>query len=83
MIPFVTIIEEGEKPFALFSDLWVKYEKWVFPPISYSSTEELVRGLEKAIIDPARERFKQLLTEKAAEMPVTPMSKLISDSSPR
>jgi hypothetical protein len=25
MIPFVTVLEEGEEPFAMFEDLWIKY----------------------------------------------------------
>jgi Pentapeptide repeats (8 copies) len=78
MIPFATIIEEGEKPFAMFKDLWIKYKEWVFPPIAYSSVEELVRGLDKGIIDPALERFKELVIERAREMPVRHMSEIIS-----
>jgi hypothetical protein len=82
MIPFVTIIEEGEKPFAMFKDLWIKYKQWVFPPIEYASVEELLRGLDKGIIDPAQERFKELVIERAKEMPVRPMSKIISEAGP-
>ena len=33
MIPFVPIIQEGEKPFAMFVDLWKKYREWVFEPL--------------------------------------------------
>ena len=29
MIPFLPIIEEGEKPFAMLQDLWIKYRDWV------------------------------------------------------
>jgi uncharacterized protein YjbI with pentapeptide repeats len=77
MIPFATIIEEGEKPFEMFKVLWIKYKKWVFPPIAYYSVEELVRGLDKGIIDPAQERFKELVIERATEMPVRHMSEII------
>jgi hypothetical protein len=35
MIPFATIIEDGETPFAMFQDLWIKHKGWVFPPIAY------------------------------------------------
>lgn len=83
MIPFATIIEEGEPPFAMFKDLWLKYKSWVFPPISYSSVEELVRGLDKGIIDPAQERFKKLVIEKSGEMPATRMSEIISGQTVR
>jgi hypothetical protein len=44
MIPFVPIIEDGEEPFAMFQDLWVKHRAWVLDPIAYGSVEELVRG---------------------------------------
>jgi hypothetical protein len=30
MVPFVPIIETGEKPWAMFQDLWIKYRDWVF-----------------------------------------------------
>jgi hypothetical protein len=33
MIPFATIIEDGETPFAMFQDLWIKHKGWVFMPI--------------------------------------------------
>jgi Pentapeptide repeats (8 copies) len=82
MIPFATIIEEGEKPFAMFKDLWIKHKQWVFPPIAYASVEELLRGLDKGIIDPAQERFKELVIERAKEMPVRRMSEIISGAAP-
>jgi hypothetical protein len=78
MIPFATIIEDGERPFAMFQDLWIKHKGWVFPPIAYSSVEELIRGLDKGIIDPAEERFKELAIERAKEMPIRRMSEIIS-----
>jgi uncharacterized protein YjbI with pentapeptide repeats len=82
MIPFVTIIEEGQKPFAMFKDLWIAHKKWVFAPIRYSSVEELVLGLDKGIIDPAQARFKKLLKEKAEKMPFRRMSKILSLPTP-
>ena len=44
MVPFVPIIEQGEEPFAMFKDLWVKHREWVFEPISYTSVDELCKG---------------------------------------
>ena len=35
MVPFRPIIEEGEKPFAMLTDLWIKHRDWVFEPIYY------------------------------------------------
>jgi hypothetical protein len=77
MIPFATIIEEGQKPFAMFKDLWIAHKNWVFPPISYASVEELVTGPDKGIIDPAQARFKKRLKEKAEEMPLRRMSEVL------
>jgi Pentapeptide repeats (8 copies) len=36
MVPFRPIIEEGEKPFAMLQDLWIKHREWMFEPIHYS-----------------------------------------------
>jgi hypothetical protein len=30
MVPFRPIIQEGEKPFAMLEDLWIKHRDWVF-----------------------------------------------------
>ena len=50
MIPFVPIIEEGEAPFGMFSDLYNR--DWVLRPLSYDSVEQLIGVLDKAVIDP-------------------------------
>jgi hypothetical protein len=68
MIPFVPIIEEGEKPFAMFTDLWIKYRDWVFEPIYYSSLDRLVDALDTEIIKPAEVRFVDLIARRAEEM---------------
>ena len=68
MIPFVPIIEEGEEPFAMLKDLWLKHRDWVFEPIYYSSLERLAEALDTVIIKPAEVRFAELLARKAEEM---------------
>ena len=83
MVPFVPIIEQGEEPFAMFKDLWVKHREWVFEPISYSSIEELVQGLGRGIIEPALERFDELMKKKAEELPVKRMADIIRDAAQR
>ena len=65
MVPFVTVLEDGEEPFAMFQDLWVKHREWVFEPIQYSSVDALVRGLDAAIVRPALERSAELMARKA------------------
>jgi uncharacterized protein YjbI with pentapeptide repeats len=65
MVPFQPIIEEGEKPFAMLQDLWIKHRDWVFEPIYYSSLDALVAALDEKIIMPAEARFDQLVMRRA------------------
>jgi hypothetical protein len=67
MIPFVPVIQEGEKPFAMFKDLKGKYE-WVLDPLIYDSVPNLMKGFEKAIIEPALEKYNQLIARKTEEL---------------
>jgi uncharacterized protein YjbI with pentapeptide repeats len=68
MVPFRPIIEEGEKPFAMLQDLWIKHRDWVFEPIYYSSVDALIASLDEKIIRPAEARFAELLARKAERM---------------
>jgi len=68
MVPFQPIIEEGEEPFAMLNDLWIKHRDWVFEPIYYSSLDALVGALDEEIIRPAEVRFDELLLRKAEKM---------------
>jgi uncharacterized protein YjbI with pentapeptide repeats len=68
MVPFRPIIEEGEKPFAMLQDLWIKHRDWVFEPIYYSSLDALTGSLDEKIIRPAEARFAELLARKAETM---------------
>jgi hypothetical protein len=63
-IPFVPIIQEGEKPFAMMVDLQKKYS-WVLPTRTYSSKEALISKLKEGIIDPAMEKHNELRLIKA------------------
>jgi hypothetical protein len=68
MVPFRPIIEEGEKPFAMLQDLWIKHREWMFEPIYYSSVDALIASLDEKIIRPAEQRFAELLARKAETM---------------
>ena len=68
MVPFRPIIEEGEQPFAMLQDLWIKHRDWVFEPIHYSSVDALIASLDEKIIRPAEARFIELLKRKADTM---------------
>jgi len=65
-IPFVPIIQEGERPFAMMVDLQKKYP-WVLPTKSYDSIETLMKALKPGIIDPAVEMRNKLRLVKAQE----------------
>jgi hypothetical protein len=65
MVPVRPIIEEGQEPFAMLTDLWIKHRDWVFEPIYYSSVDRLVGSLDEKIIRPAAARFAELLARKA------------------
>ncbi|MGH1363273.1 MAG: pentapeptide repeat-containing protein [Calditrichia bacterium] len=67
MVPFVTIIQQGERPFSMFVDLWKKYEKWVLKPLEYASLEELLANFRKGIINRALRKEKELLEYKVIE----------------
>ena len=56
-IPFVPIIEEGRKTYAMFADL-LEYP-WVLPPVRFSSQEQLLELLPSRVIEPAEEKFKE------------------------
>jgi hypothetical protein len=68
MVPFRPIIEEGEKPFAMLQDLYIKHREWMFEPIYYSSVDALIAALDEKIIRPAEQRFTELLARKAETM---------------
>jgi hypothetical protein len=70
MIPFVPIIEKGEEPFAMFTDLWIKHREWVLDPIRYPSVQHLIEVLDTEIVRPAQARFADLLVRKAEKLRV-------------
>src|SRR5262245_847822 len=65
MIPFVPIIHENEKPFAMFRDLKQKYGEWVLDVLEYDSVANLLKVMEKAVLKPALKLADQLLIKKA------------------
>lgn len=64
MIPFVPIIERGEKAFAMFSDLKNKYE-WVLDLLEYDDLEKMLSVFERAVVQPALEKRDDLQRRKA------------------
>jgi hypothetical protein len=68
MVPFQPIIEQGERPFAMLQDLWIKHRDWVFEPIEYSSVDRLIEKLDSEIVQPAEKRFNELVLRRAERM---------------
>lgn len=66
-VPLAPIIQEGEKPFSMFTNLYGKYN-WVLQPLSYSSVETLLLVFKELIIDKAIAKVKELELIKATDM---------------
>ena len=65
MIPFVPIIQQGEKPFSMFQDLNQKYGEWVLKVLEYDSADNLIKVLGDAVVRPALEMSQRLILKKA------------------
>ena len=65
-IPFIPIIQEGEKPFALMADLHKKYD-WALETVTYDSMKTLKEILKPLIIERAMEKRQKLRLIKAQE----------------
>jgi uncharacterized protein YjbI with pentapeptide repeats len=74
MVPFVPLIQDGEKPFAMFNDLWIKHREWVLDPVGYASVDQLIRVFKKAVVDRANARLELLRARKAERLTVLPAS---------
>jgi hypothetical protein len=64
MIPFVPIIQEGETPFSMYSDLQNKYP-WALDVLEYDNGIHLVQKLRTAVVNPALKKEHELLERKA------------------
>lgn len=67
-VPFVPILQVGERPFAMMSGLQKKYS-WVLEPVPYTSAAMLRQELKSAIIDPAikkrnKLRFNEIIEQR-------------------
>jgi uncharacterized protein YjbI with pentapeptide repeats len=70
MVPFVPILQHGEKPFAMFVDLQNKYD-WVLQPvIGYPSVDRLLEVLEDKVVRPAEAKFNELLARRTKQLRV-------------
>jgi hypothetical protein len=78
-IPFVPIIQESEERFSMFSDL-TKYP-WVLTLLKYPSPEGLIAVFEKAIINRAFDKYKELLRLKGQGMETVSVKDFLGGSS--
>jgi hypothetical protein len=63
-VPVQCLILEGQQPFAMFRDLRTKY-RWVLPPASYTTIEDLLSTLPERVIAPAEAFAKRLEPDRA------------------
>ena len=68
MFPFVPILQDGEKPFSMFSNLQAKYD-WVLGVLKDDSCDNLIDVLDNAVIDPALEKRYELELRKVQSTP--------------
>ncbi len=66
-IPFVPVMEEGGQPFKIFKDLQTKYN-WVLGVHTYKTVPGLITALEESVINPALDKHKELVLEKAKRL---------------
>ncbi len=65
-VPIVPIILEGQDPFSMFTALR-KFD-WVLPVLTYDTPDNLFKGLQKAVIEPATAKAKSLIDWKARKL---------------
>lgn len=64
MVPVVTVIESGSKPFAMLADLQRRYY-WILPPVAYRNAQHLVRHMDGAIMSRARKAAGEIKRRRA------------------
>ena len=67
MVPFVPIIQAGEKPFSMFVDLQNKHD-WVLPTVSYKNKNDLIGNFNEGVLKKAEEKYQEINAKKTKEM---------------
>jgi hypothetical protein len=65
-VPIVPIILQGQDPFSMFTALR-KFD-WVLPLLTYDTPDNLFKGLQKAVIEPATAKAQSLIDWKARKL---------------
>lgn len=82
MIPFVPIIQAGEQPFSMFSDLKNKHGEWVLDVRSYNLVDEIVANLEDEIVKPALAKSDEMAIKRTKALIVQPITQHTVKASP-
>jgi hypothetical protein len=78
-IPFVPIIQRGQRPFAMFRDLYNQFD-WVLEPVEYEDEKELGAHFKAAIVDRAESERNRLLARKGKSAPTLLAADFATDS---
>lgn len=75
-VPFVPILQVGERPFSMMTGLHKKYN-WVLEPVPYTSAVMLRQELKPAIIDPALKKRNKLRFNEIIEQRIKTTRELL------
>jgi hypothetical protein len=77
-IPFVTLLQSGEEPFAMFANLTMF--DWVLKPvITYTATRILIDNLEQIVVKPAIEKHAELTSRKAEALKTRSVEEIMDE----
>lgn len=62
-VPLLPLIEQGSRPYAMFSDYW-KYD-WVLDIVEYRTPASLQRSFDRLVIQPAEKAARSLAKRRA------------------
>jgi hypothetical protein len=70
-VPVLPLIEQGSRPYAMFSDYW-KYD-WVLGIVEYQTSADLQRSFDSLVVRPAEKAARALASRRAkASLPPRP-----------
>lgn len=81
-VPFVPIIEEGERPFSMFGDLTTAHDWMLKPVIEYSDPTRLIEALDSLVVQPALRMRAELTKRKAMAVGVKTVTELLREQAP-
>jgi hypothetical protein len=64
--PVQPILLKGQREYAMFADLRLRYDKWVLPTWEYNDAQHLLENLKANVVAPAERRASELNLMKNA-----------------